>query len=113
MLGGKSTMTTLEKVKRLEQYLSTETTSVDPLLDLALDKLMQREAKRLGMLAARLTEQLVAFERTYALRSRQFYDRYQRGEMGDEMDFIEWAATVEMAERLQQRLYLLEPVTVT
>ncbi len=100
-------MTTLEKLKRLEQYLASDDTTVDPLLDLAIDKLMQREASRLVALETRLRSQLAQFEQAYALRSNQFYTQYQRGELGDEMDFIEWAATVEMVERLTQRLNLL------
>jgi hypothetical protein len=55
-----------------------------------------------------LAEQLEEFERTYAMNSSDFYTRYESGEMGDDMDFIEWAATVEMLKNIENRLLLLK-----
>jgi hypothetical protein len=43
-----------------------------------------------------LTQQCKQFEAEYALSSTDFYRRYESGEMGDELDFVEWAATIEM-----------------
>ena len=48
------------------------------------------------------------FERTYSLTSNEFYTRYEKGEMGDEIDFVEWAATVEMFANVEKRLTLLQ-----
>ncbi len=39
--------------------------------------------------------------------SSDFYTRHKKGEMGDDMDFIEWAATVKMVENAEKRLALL------
>ena len=43
-----------------------------------------------------LQQELQQFEASYKLLSEEFYARYCQGDMGDEMDFIEWAATIEM-----------------
>ncbi len=102
------TMTTLQKVRRLEQYIATDSSAVDPVIHMAIDKLMEREITRLLKLKARLAEQLEEFERTYAMNSSDFYTRYESGEMGDDMDFIEWAATVEMLKNIENRLLLLK-----
>ncbi len=102
------TMTTLQKVKRLEQYIATDSSAVDPVIHMAIDKLMEREITRLLKLKTRLVEQLEEFERTYAMNSSDFYTRYESGEMGDDMDFIEWAATVEMLKNIENRLLLLK-----
>jgi len=56
---------------------------------------------------AHLGDQLKEFENKYFLNSLDFYTRYKKGAMGDDMDFIEWAATVEMVENAEKRLALL------
>lgn len=44
----------------------------------------------------------------YQLNSQDFYSRYEKGEFGDEIDFIEWASTIEMIANVDKRLALLE-----
>ncbi len=100
--------TTLEKVRRLEQYLAVDSSTVDPVLDTTINKLLAREHSRVLKLKTRLLDQCAQFEKQYSLESVEFYTRYENGEMGDEMDFIEWAATVEMLENVKERLILLE-----
>jgi len=55
-----------------------------------------------------LEHDLSQFEQRYNLSSDTFYARFQAGEMGDAMDFAEWASLHQMAERLKQRIGLLE-----
>ena len=95
--------TTLEKVRRLEQYLAAEKSLTDSVLDTTLDKLLARERTRILELKARLESQCQTFETT-----ANFYDRYQNGELGNEMDYIEWSATIDMLNNLDQKLALLE-----
>ncbi len=102
---------TLEKVRRLEQYVATSESAVDPVLDMAVDKLLERESARLFALKSRLTEQLAELEIRYGMKSVDFYARYERGEMGDDTDFVEWSATVEMLENANKRLAVLEEST--
>jgi len=101
-------MTTLEKVRRLEQYIAADSSAVDPVIYMAIDKLMQREITRLLKLKARLADQLQKFEKKYAMNSSDFCARYESGEIGDDMDYIEWAATVEMLKNAERRLLLLK-----
>ena len=101
-------LTILEKVRRLEQYVATDSSVVDPVLDMTIDKLLARETERMHKLQARLTNQLAEFEKQYGLESRDFYARYEAGEMGDVMDFVEWSATVEMLTNAEKRIGLLE-----
>ncbi|OQY50129.1 MAG: hypothetical protein DRR08_13250 [Candidatus Parabeggiatoa sp. nov. 2] len=100
-------MTTLEKVKRLEQYIIFNNSTVDPVLDMSINKLLVREYARMNELKTRLLNQVMKFEQAYSLASSEFYTRYEKGEMGDEMDFVEWAATVEMLANVDQNLTLL------
>ena len=101
-------LTTLEKVKQLEQYVALGSSTIDPILDMTISKLLTREFNRMVELKTRLANQLREFEEQYALKSEVFYERYENGEMGDDMDFVEWAATVEMVANVDRRLALLE-----
>ena len=100
-------VTTLEKVRRLEKYIAFDSSAVDHVLDMTVEKLLAREIERMRELKARLTDQLAEFEERYALESADFYTRYEDGEMGDAMDFVEWSATVEMLKNAERRLTLL------
>ena len=100
-------MTTLEKVRRLEQYLAVDESVVNPVLDMTIEKLLRRETERVLDLKKRLMQQLQEFEENYGLKSADFYARYENGEMGDDIDFMEWSATVEMLANNDRRLALL------
>jgi hypothetical protein len=104
-------MTTLEKVKQLEEYLAISSPAVDPAIETTINKLLARELDRLVGLKTRLTKELLEFEARYNLPSDDFYRRYETGELGDAMDFVEWAATIEMLSNARRQLALLETAT--
>jgi hypothetical protein len=103
-------ISTLEKVKQLEKYLAINNSAVDPVIETTINKLLVREFDRMFELKKRLADELFQFEKRYALQSDNFYQRYEAGELGDDVDFIEWAATVEMLANVKRRLELLEAV---
>lgn len=47
---------------------------------------------------------LTEYEIAYQLSSAEFYERFQRGEMGDAMDYIRWANRYEMYLEMRQQL---------
>ena len=55
-----------------------------------------------------LRTDLQAYEEKYRLSSDEFYRRYERGEMGDDEDFMLWAGLVEMLASNEKRLRGLE-----
>lgn len=52
----------------------------------------------------RINDQIVAFEAKYNMSSEEFRCRYDKGSIGDETDFIEWAAALDMREKIQGHL---------
>lgn len=95
-----------ERVRTLEKlYAQGETSDI---VDLALEKLFAYELKESQQQLDQLMRDLSHFEQQYDLSSDVFYARFQAGEMGDAMDFVEWASLRQMAERLKQRIGLLE-----
>ncbi len=89
-------MTALEKIKRLEEYISISNSAVDSAIEITIDKLLAREQNRILEIKMRLTDDINCFEKRYRLKSEDFYRQYERGEAGDLTDFVEWAATIEM-----------------
>jgi len=101
-------MTILEKVKLLERYIAVDVAAIDPVMELAIEKLLKREASRMDELKQRLLRQKTEFEKKYGLESEEFCGRYEKGAMGDEMDYVEWSATVDMLAGIEKRLSLLQ-----
>lgn len=97
----------LEKVRRLDQYVQLVNGNVDQVVESTIDKVLDRERQRLLRQRARLKSQVADFEARYGWTSEEFYSRFERGELGDDTDFIEWSATIEMVENLQRTIDLL------
>ena len=70
-------------------------------------KLFGYEAENCRIQICELEKDLSAFEKQYGMSSDLFYQRFQEGQAGDSMDFIEWASLVQMCQRLRQRIALL------
>ncbi len=55
-----------------------------------------------------LIRSLVAYEQQYDMSSADFYARYQRGDMGDTADVVEWAGDyqhyLQLKEDLERKL---------
>lgn len=80
---------------------------VSDLMDRTLDKLLRHEAEECQALLSQLQADLGEFEQKYQLSSAEFYRQFQAGQIGDDMDYVEWASLVQMAENLAKRLRLL------
>ncbi len=48
-----------------------------------------------------LQRDLLEFEQQYGLSSEEFYRQFQAGDLGDRMDFIEWASMFQMHQNLR------------
>lgn len=48
-----------------------------------------------------LVRDLTLLEQEHGLSSAEFYQRYEQGEMGDEMTFIRWATKYEIYEEMR------------
>lgn len=100
-------MLTIEKVKKLERYLESSESEPDRLIGSAIDKLLNREQARLMDTKDQLVSRMRGFEQQYVLDSAAFYRLFNAGELGDEMDFFEWDAVIDMVEQIDQKLSLL------
>lgn len=51
-----------------------------------------------------ITWQLAELEQKYSMKSAEFIEKFRRGEMGDEMDFIWWASIYDLYLDLRERI---------
>lgn len=99
------------KSERLRRLLRLyESGPVTDVTERTLAKLLATETAAAEAGLAQLTADLALFETTYGLASDAFYRRFSRGELGDAMDYIEWASLYEMAQRARDRLELLREI---
>jgi len=97
---------TLEKIRSLEQiYMKGYE---DSFLDNALRKIIAHQFARDQADLQVLQRDLAELERKHGISSKEFYERFQAGQMSDEADFMEWNVLYKMATKLQNRLSILQ-----
>jgi len=79
-------------------------------LDLILDKLLDASLSQHRLRLARYERDLQEFEQRYKMESTVFYRRFEAGELGDAMDFFEWAGLYELREDVLKKIQRLEKV---
>jgi len=97
----------LERVRQLENFLEWRGGHVDVAVDMTINKILQRERNQMKAQLNSLQQHLTIFEKQYGWPTLAFYERFEKGELGDDADFFEWSATWEMAQQLQRGLALL------
>ena len=80
---------------------------VSDLMDRTLEKLLHHEAEECQAQLRQLQADLAEFEQQYHRSSTEFYQQFQAGQTGDDMDYVEWASLIQMVDNLKKRLRLL------
>ncbi len=75
-----------------------------PVVDQTVSKLISLEVSQCRAELQRLAARLTAYEQQYGLTSSDFYQRFRTGELGDDMDFVEWSVFWDMHQATQKRL---------
>lgn len=77
-------------------------------LNLVLDKLLNVISEQHRFLLKRYQADLQNFEVRYGMPSAEFYRKFELGELGDAMDFFEWAGLFELQQDLLEKIRRLE-----
>ena len=101
----KTNVSTAERLHALAELYQQGHAS--DLMDRTLGKLLRHEAEQCRAQLRQLQIDLTEFEQKYHLSSTEFYRQFQAGHTGDDMDYVEWASLIQMAENLKKRLRLL------
>ena len=89
---------TIAKIKTLENFLSKH--GEDAYISNTLTKMLEYKIQQYDQDIAELEGELLVFEQKYAMTSAEFFAKFQKGSMGDEADFIEWASLHQMRQNL-------------
>jgi len=81
---------------------------VDGRMELTLKKLVEHYIQKCERDITELSQDLADFEDKYEMDSEYFYDEFESGNLGDAMDFIEWASLYQMFKRTESRKKMLE-----
>jgi len=88
-----------------------DTCSDEAELDLILGKLLDVSLSQHRLRLERYERDLREFERRYGMESATFYRRFEAGELGDAMDFSEWAGLYELREDILKKTQRLAMVS--
>lgn len=72
-----------------------------------LEKLITLETAEAQRDVDELSADLLKFEERFGMESQAFYERFEAGELGDDMDYMEWAAFFNMYQHAKERLAAL------
>lgn len=97
---------TLTKVKNLEKFIQKH--GDDSVISQTITKMLDYKIQKYGDEVNRLKKDLKKFERKYKKESHVFFDEFNKGRLGDEMDFIEWASLYQMRSKLLKKKAELE-----
>jgi len=98
-------MDTWHKLEVLKQACADEA-ELDQVVGKLLDMILGQHRRRL----ARYERDLHEFEKQYGMDSATFYRRFEAGELGDALDFFEWAGLYELRQDLLEKIRRVESV---
>jgi len=96
-------MNVSQKVTILQESF-LDSTEFDQILDKLFDVVIGQYRHR----SKQYERDLHEFEERYQIDSAKFYQRFEAGEMGDTMDFFEWAGLYELYQAVQGKIDQLE-----
>jgi len=92
---------TLLKVKNLEKFI--EKHGEDAFISQTISKMLDYKVQRYDSEIKRLNKELRKYEKTYKKESSIFYEEFEEGRLGDEMDFVEWSSLYKIRNRLLEK----------
>ena len=77
-------------------------------LSRSIGKIIEYEKEKTIEEVNMLKKELSRFESAYQMSSKDFFERFEKGELGDKEDYFEWSAMYQMYERSADRLNIIE-----
>ncbi len=98
-------MNTLEKLELLKENCIDQ-----PELDRILGQLLQVMLTRYYQKQSIYNADIDRFEQKYSLNSNEFEQRFESGELGDEMDLFEWFGLCQLRKEIALKIDKLQQV---
>ena len=78
-------------------------------LERALNKIVDIEIAIAHRQHTEIQTKIQNYEHQYQITSEDFYQRFNRGELGDTADFVEWSVFYDLRQAIRDRLKILQP----
>jgi hypothetical protein len=91
----------------------TITTDAQIMLKPLIESALRSELRMLELSLQRTIQRLRTFETQYGLTSDEFERRFNSGEIGESLDFIEWAGEIKTHRLLDAHRQALQGVQLT
>ncbi|WP_293130408.1 hypothetical protein [Microcoleus sp. bin38.metabat.b11b12b14.051] len=95
----------LEQLKILERLYHRG--EVSEVIEQALKKIIAHEITIAQQQTAEIETDLKQYETQYLMSSAEFYPKFRAGELGDDIDFVEWSSFYQMWSSVRERLQIL------
>jgi len=77
----------------------------------AVKRTLKSRIEEINQKSNDIYESIKYFEKKYGMKTEEFYKKFVRGELGDDMDFFEWKASSEIfSELTKEKRALIEAV---
>jgi DNA topoisomerase IA len=94
----------IEYAKILGKYISEGLNENEEVfIKETLKKLIEQEIDMLEKEKEQYKRDMEKFEEKYSQKSEEFIKKFNNGEMGDDLDFFEWYASVDSYKRVEKR----------
>jgi hypothetical protein len=90
------------KVKILQEL------GADQILDNSLNKIIEFQLAKYKQYRQEVKNELEKFENIYNIESEEFFARFQKGDMGDKTEYMEWASLYENLQYYNDKIATLE-----
>jgi hypothetical protein len=81
-----------------------EQKQIDRLTAQTLNKLVDLETSRVRMQLEEIERVMADYERQYGMNTADFFRQFEADQLGDRMDFVEWASLTKLAKHLRSVL---------
>ncbi len=96
----------LSNIRILERYI--EKNKNDKIIEGTINKIIQYKIDNYYKELKALENELKVFEKKYKMETKKFFEDFEKGELGDSTDFVEWSSLYKIYQRITERKNILE-----
>lgn len=97
-------------LRSLENYLKFADEEDITLIESTLNKLIGREISMVKSKIEGYNQMLNKFEQRYNMKFNEFKERFEKGEIGEDMDYLEWSSVIDAKKHCEEKLKALKGI---
>lgn len=96
----------LSNIRILERYVKKNKN--DKIVEGTINKIIHFKIDKYKKELKTLEDDLEVFEKKYKMETKKFFEDFEKGELGDNIDFVEWSSLYKIYQRITERKNILE-----